>query len=136
MADVFQREKRSQVMRAVKSKDTTPEMTVRRMIHAMGYRYRLHVDTLPGKPDMVFPCRRRIVMVHGCFWHQHRCRRGRRIPKSNREYWEKKLARNVARDRRQRAELRKLGWRVLVIWECQLKRDLDAVEQRVRKFFA
>ena len=134
MADVFTKAKRSRIMRAVASKDTTPEMQVRRAVHAMGYRYRLHVADLPGKPDLVFPRLRKVIFVHGCFWHQHRCRRGRRIPKSRRDYWEAKLARNVARDRSHRRKLRRDGWGVLVVWECQLKKDEDAVRQRLLDF--
>ena len=124
----------SQIMRAVASKDTAPEMQVRRAVHAMGFRYRLHVADLPGKPDLVFPRLRKVIFVHGCFWHQHRCKRGRRKPKSRQDYWDAKLARNVARDRSHRRKLRRAGWRVLVVWECQLKRDAAATADRIRKF--
>jgi len=105
-------------MAAVKSKDTTPEMIVRRLVHAMGYRYRLHVQSLPGNPDLVFPRLRKIIFVSGCFWHMHTCGRCR-IPSSRRGYWVKKLERNAARDERVQRALRRQGWRVLVIWECQ-----------------
>ena len=119
--DVFTPEKRSEVMRAVKSKDTKPELALRKALHALGYRYRLNVNDLPGKPDLVFPKYRTVIFVHGCFWHGHTCKRGKRIPKSNTTYWTEKIARNKARDKKNAAELRKLGWRVITIWECRLK---------------
>lgn len=110
-------------MRAIKGKGTKPEMTVRRMLHAMGYRYRLHCRDLPGTPDIVFPGRRKVVCVHGCFWHQHDAEgcRGARVPKARRDYWGPKLDRNRERDARSVAELTRLGWDVLVVWECWLK---------------
>lgn len=114
-------------MRAIKSKDTAPELTVRRLAHAMGYRFRLHRKDLPGKPDLVFPKRRKVIFVHGCFWHQHsleRCLDGRR-PKSNTGYWDAKLARNVARDAHNQITLEALGWDVLVLWECETAKTED-----------
>lgn len=112
--------KRSEIMRAVKSKDTKPEMIVRRLVHALGYRYRLHRPDLPGKPDLTFAGRRAVIFVHGCFWHQHTCKRGDRQPATNVAYWRRKLARNVARDKANARHLRRLGWRVLTVWECQI----------------
>ena len=106
-------------MRAVKSKDTGAEMIVRRLVHSLGYRYRLHRRDLPGVPDLVFPARRAVIFVHGCFWHQHDCRRGARMPKTRRDYWGPKLRKNQDRDRRQQEGLRVQGWRVLVVWECE-----------------
>lgn len=126
---------RSQTMRAVKSTDTGPEMRVRRLVHAMGYRYRLHVKELPGKPDLVFPRWRAVIFVHGCFWHGHDCARGARTPKSNREYWQAKIGRNVERDARHREALAAAGWRVLTLWECELK-DGVALQARIAAFFA
>lgn len=108
-------------MRAVKGADTRPEMAVRRLVHSLGYRYRLHVKGLPGKPDLVFSSRRKVIFVHGCFWHQHDCPRGARLPKANREYWQPKLRRNQERDASHYKSLRALGWRVLVVWECEVK---------------
>ena len=119
--DVFTPQKRSEVMRAVKSSDTKPELALRKALHALGYRYRLHVKGLPGKPDLVFPRYRTVIFVHGCFWHGHTCKRGRRVPKSNVDYWVEKIARNKARDRKNATALRKLGWRVITLWECKLK---------------
>lgn len=119
--DVFSVAERSAVMAAVKGKDTKPEMIVRRAAHALGYRYRLHRKDLPGKPDLVFPGRRKAVFVHGCFWHGHDCARGRRKPKQNADYWAAKIARNVARDRASQAALADAGWAVLTVWECETK---------------
>jgi DNA mismatch endonuclease, patch repair protein len=121
MADTVTKSERSRIMAAVKSKDTTPEMIVRRLVHAMGYRYRLHVGTLPGKPDLVFPRLRKVIFVSGCFWHMHGCGRCR-IPSSRRAYWIKKLELNAARDKRVQRALRNAGWRVPVVWECETQR--------------
>ena len=126
-------EVRSRTMRAVRSRDTGPEMAVRRLAHGMGYRYRLHRKDLPGAPDLAFPSRRKAVFVHGCFWHWHDCPRGDRMPKSNREYWTRKLSRNRSRDAEHRVRLRSMGWDVLTIWECQIG-DRDALRARLRAF--
>ena len=128
-------EARSDIMRAVKGRDTTPEMIVRRMVHAMGKRYRLHRHDLPGKPDLTFPRSRKIIFVHGCFWHGHDCKRGDRQPKDNAEYWMQKISRNKARDTRSQEALKSLGWDVLVIWECQLK-DRGALRDQFKIFLA
>ena len=109
-------------MGRVKGRDTGPERAVRRLLWSAGYRYRLNRRDLPGTPDIVLPGRRAAVFVHGCFWHGHDCPRGARQPKANAEYWRAKIARNVARDARNQAELTALGWRPLVVWECELKR--------------
>lgn len=122
MAEALTKEQRSANMARIKSKDTGPEMVVRRIVWSFGLRYRLHRPDLPGKPDLVFTGRRTIVFVHGCFWHSHNCREGRRIPKSNVSYWDRKRSNNVLRDRHHGRHLRKLGWRVLVIWECETHR--------------
>ena len=120
-------------MRQVKDRDTTPEMMVRRELHRLGYRYRLHRKDLPGKPDLVFPGRRKVIFVHGCFWHGHDCARGARVPKTNREYWTKKIARNVERDRLNLERLHALGWDSMVVWECELK-DKAKFIREVRRF--
>ena len=122
-------------MSGIRSKGMKPEMAVRRLLHSMGYRYRLHRKDLPGQPDLVFPARRKVILVHGCFWHQHadpECRIVRQ-PKSNREYWLPKLERNVARDAENRARLEELGWEVLVIWECEVRAGVDFLT-RVREY--
>ena len=130
--DVFSKEKRSEVMRAVKGRDTKPEIALRKKLFALGLRYRLNVKELPGKPDLVFPKHKTVVFVHGCFWHGHNCKRGRRQPKQNAEYWIEKIARNKARDKKNAAELKKLGWRVIAVWECELK-DLDPASLPIRR---
>ena len=123
MADVFSRRKRSEIMRAVRGRDTTPERVVRKLVWSLGYRYRLHVGSLPGCPDLVFPSRRRVILVHGCFWHRHSCKDGRSMPASRVDYWQAKFERNRMRDRKSRRALTRLGWRVLVVWECQTKKS-------------
>lgn len=131
--DVFEPDKRSEIMRRVKSGDTKPEMRVRKMLYAMGYRYRLHRRALPGCPDIVLPRHRKIIMVHGCFWHGHDCPAGRKTPKSNREYWSEKLARNCLRDADNLAKLKSMGWKVLIMWECEL-RDEEAARRKMAEF--
>jgi DNA mismatch endonuclease (patch repair protein) len=128
--DVFSPEKRSAVMRRVKSTDTSPEMTVRRLLTRMGVGYRLHRKDLPGKPDIVMPGRKLAIFVHGCFWHGHDCARGARMPKANRPYWEAKIGRNRARDIEHRAALEAMGWRAVALWECGLK-DEAALEKQL-----
>ncbi len=123
MADIFSVERRSEIMSRIRGANTKPEMTVRRLVHSMGYRYRLHRSDLPGKPDLVFAKRRKVIFVHGCFWHQHgapECKLTS-VPKSNQEYWLPKLRENKQRDEQSCAQLAATGWSVLVIWECQLK---------------
>ena len=129
--DTLTRAQRSERMSLIRSKDTKPEIAVRRIVHGMGYRYRLHDKELPGHPDMVFRSRSKVIFVHGCFWHLHRncCR----PPKSRREYWKPKLESNAARDRRTRRQLIRMGWRSPVIWECELV-DRDKLERKVGRF--
>jgi DNA mismatch endonuclease (patch repair protein) len=112
-------------MSRIKGRDTIPELVVRRMLHAQGYRYRLYRKDLPGKPDIVFPARRKVVFVHGCFWHGHSCQKGR-LPKSNEPFWQAKIETNRARDEQHLAKLAALGWKTLVIWQCELKEPLAA----------
>src|SRR5665213_2768167 len=112
-----------------------PEVQVRQLVHAMGYRYRLHVSKLAGKPDLVFPKYRAIILVHGCFWHLHSACREGRIPSSNTEYWAPKLARNVDRDKRNQRALRREGWRILVLWECKIEKEKpDRLRNKIRRF--
>ncbi len=128
-------EKRSENMRRIRSADTRPEMLVRRLVHGMGYRYRLHAKTLPGKPDLVFTGRRCVIEVRGCFWHLHEgCREGR-IPESRKEYWGRKLEKNRERDRANVLALKQLGWRVMVIWECEVESGAK-LERRIRRFLS
>ena len=130
MTDVFTPEKRSAVMRRVKGKDTAPERLVRRLLTALGVRYRLQRADLPGKPDIVMPGRRLALQIHGCFWHGHDCARGARVPKANRDYWLAKVGRNRARDADSLARLNALGWRVETVWECEMK-DRAALGRRL-----
>lgn len=126
---------RRRTMQAVKSANTAPEMKVRRLLHSLGYRYRLHRKDLPGAPDIVFPGRRKIIFIHGCFWHGHDCQRGARVPTANRDYWVGKIERNRTRDERTREALSELGWRVLVLWECGLK-DREALQKELAAFLS
>jgi DNA mismatch endonuclease (patch repair protein) len=132
MTDLFDPVQRSAVMRAVKSRDTAPELAVRRAAHALGLRFRLQRTDLPGKPDLVFPARRLALFVHGCFWHGHDCLRGARMPKTNRAYWESKIGRNVARDAAASAALKQLGWTPRTIWECET-RDPAKLSRRIAR---
>ena len=120
-------------MRAVRSRDTKPEMIVRRLLHRLGYRYRLHRKDLPGTPDIVFGPRRKVIFVHGCFWHGHSCPRGARLPATNVDYWRRKIDRNVTRHAKQTEQLRAAGWATLVIWECQTAPE-QALLERLRAF--
>lgn len=133
MTDKITPAERSALM--AKVRDTKPEMLVRRMVFRMGHRYRLHRRDLPGAPDLVFGARRKVIFVHGCFWHQHSGCRGARTPSSRATYWGPKLAGNVERDQRNRRLLRRAGWSALTIWECEL-RSLSRLEQRIASFLA
>ena len=133
--DVYPPDKRSAVMRQVKSRGTKPEMVVRRALWRLGGRYRLHRRDLPGSPDIVLPGRKLAIFVHGCFWHGHDCARGARVPKANRDYWVGKVARNRTRDAAARERLAEAGWRVETIWECELK-DAAALEARLAGLLA
>ncbi len=134
MADNISKAERSRVMAAVKSVHTTPELVVRRLAHGLGYRFRLHVADLPGKPDLVFPRLGKIIDVRGCFWHLHGCKRCR-IPSSRRSYWLAKLQRNACRDKETLKQWRKAGWRVLVVWECETQPGrLAALGRKIARF--
>ncbi len=123
MPDVHTPEQRSYNMSRITSGNTKPEMIVRRLVHGMGYRYRLHRKDLPGKPDLVFPKLRKIIFVHGCFFHLHDCRYGQVVPKTNAEFWKNKRNSNAERDRKNEAELKILGWNILIVWECMTKKN-------------
>lgn len=120
-------------MRAVRSRDTKPEMAVRRLLHRMGYRYRLHRKDLPGRPDIVLGPRRKLVFVHGCFWHGHTCPRGARQPATNSQYWSAKIRGNVERYQRQLEQLEAAGWSALTVWECEIA-DESALAARLSRF--
>jgi DNA mismatch endonuclease (patch repair protein) len=123
---------RSERMSRIRSANTKPEIIVRKLVHGMGYRYRLHARDLPGHPDLVFRSRKKVIFVHGCFWHQHGCRQYRQ-PRTKQSFWEPKLAKNKERDAKVQRDLRRLGWRVLVIWECQLKKEAP-LRSRIKRF--
>ena len=131
--DNLSKQDRSERMSRVRAADTKPEMRVRRLVHAMGYRYRLHSNRLPGCPDMVFPKLRKIIFVHGCFWHRHKGCALARLPKSNLGFWVPKLNGNRERDLRSNKALRRAGWRIKVIWECQTA-NLQKLERSIERF--
>ncbi|MFZ1576335.1 MAG: very short patch repair endonuclease [Chromatiaceae bacterium] len=133
MADTLTPAQRSERMSRVRGKDTAPEMKLRRLIHGMGYRYRLHVGDLPGKPDLVFPSRHAVIFMHGCFWHRHANCKLARLPKSKLDFWETKLEENRQRDLRYQERLKAMGWGVLIVWECELQ-NLDHVSRVVGEF--
>lgn len=131
--DVLTRKQRSFCMSCIRKYDTKPELTVRRVVHGLGYRFRLYRTDLPGCPDIVLPRHRKVIFVHGCWWHRHNCRLGRRIPKSRCDYWLPKLARNKERHKANVRTLRNDGWHVLTIWECQTK-DEERLTERILRF--
>lgn len=132
MADTRTPEQRRRIMQSVRTKDTGPEMIVRRLLHGMGYRYRLHRKGLPGSPDIVLPGRRKAIFIHGCFWHGHNCQKGR-LPKSRIDYWLPKIERNKERDISATERLQTDGWDVLTIWQCEIA-DKTALETKLRNF--
>lgn len=135
MSDVVSPEKRSQMMSGIRGKDTRPEMVIRRRLHALGFRYKLHDQSLPGHPDLVFPSRKAVIFVHGCFWHMHDCHLFK-WPSTRREFWAEKLAGNARRDQANLAKLQEEGWRVLVVWECALKGKTKLPESDVVRSIA
>jgi len=133
MVDVHNKQQRSFNMSQIRSKDTSPEITVRSIVHRMGYRYALHRSDLPGHPDIVLVKYKKIIFVHGCFWHMHRCRYGRVKPATRAKFWQDKRQGNVERDKRNLKELRFAGWKVLVVWECQIKKP-EKLINKILKF--
>lgn len=135
MADIFTPKKRSEVMSAIRGRDTRPEREVRSIVHRLGYRFRLNVRGLPGSPDLVLPRLRTVIFVHGCFWHRHVDCRYATTPSTRRRFWQEKFDANVARDQRVARRLRRLGWSVLTVWECQLRRP-EALRTRLSRSLA
>lgn len=119
--DVLTPEQRRRCMASISGKNTKPELIVRKFLFSLGYRYRLHYAGLPGKPDLVFPGKRKVIFIHGCFWHRHDCSKGSSMPSNNSEFWRKKLSDNVIRDSKNINDLKKLGWSILVVWTCEIK---------------
>ena len=134
MADVLTNEQRRYCMSRIRGKDTKPEIIVRKMVHSMGYRFRLHQRKLPGTPDMVLPRHHKVIFVHGCFWHAHANCRLARQPGSNKDYWSAKLSENVDRDLRKAEELRRSGWRVVIIWQCETSDPVMLEDRLCREF--
>jgi DNA mismatch endonuclease, patch repair protein len=132
MADQFSTKERSEIMRRVRSVDTDPELRVRQMVHQLGFRFSLHRGDLPGSPDLVLARRKKVVFVHGCYWHQHSCD-GSKRPATNRLYWNRKLDKNIERDKKNLRLLRRQGWRVLTVWECELRKP-ERLERRLLRF--
>ncbi len=132
VTDTLSKAARSRLMSKIRGKDTGPERQVRSLLHRAGYRFRLHGSDLPGRPDIVLPKHRAVVFVHGCFWHRHKGCKGATVPKTHRKFWAEKFARNVANDQKHIRRLRRMGWKVLMVWECQLRRP-EQVLARLRK---
>jgi len=122
MADIFNKKKRSQIMGRISGKDTKPELIIRKALFSEGYRYRLHRKDLPGNPDIVFPSRKKVIFINGCFWHGHTCKKAT-FPSTNKLFWEKKLTSNKKRDKLNLEKLKAMGWKSLVIWQCQIKKN-------------
>lgn len=135
MADVLTPQQRSFNMSRIRSRDTRPEMIVRSIVHRLGYRYRLHKSDLPGKPDLVLVRHRKLIDVHGCFFHMHQCRYGRVVPATNAKFWKTKRLSNVERDRRNLRALRRTGWGVMIVWECETRNPASLLK-RLQKFLA
>ncbi len=135
MVDIFSKRKRSEIMSNIGPKHSTQELIIRKLVFSMGYRYRLHRKALPGNPDIVFPKYKRLIFVHGCFWHGHKnCKRAK-LPATNQSFWKKKINKNVIRDKYNYAHLRKLGWKYLVIWQCQIKNDkMNYMKMKIDKY--
>ncbi len=134
MADIFNKKKRSQIMSRITGKDTKPELIIRKILFSEGYRYRLHIKDLPGKPDIVFASRKKVIFINGCFWHGHNCKKAA-LPETNRNFWEKKLTGNKERDKRNLVKLKAMGWKSLVIWQCQIKKNkLETQINKIKAF--
>lgn len=131
--DVHTKKQRSYNMSRIKNRDTKPEMIVRRLVYSLGFRYRLHLKDLPGKPDLVFKGRKKVIFVHGCYWHMHDCRYGRVTPRTNAEFWRKKRESNVTRDKNNIKRLQDSGWEILVIWECET-REPEELSTKIKHF--
>lgn len=135
MVDVHNKQQRSFNMSQIRSKNTSPEIIVRSIIHRMGYRFSLHRSNLPGHPDIVLVKHKKIIFVHGCFWHMHKCSYGKVVPKTHKKFWQDKRTRNVERDKRHLKKLRQLGWKVLVVWECQIC-NIPKLTHTLKKFLS
>ncbi|MCK4447907.1 MAG: DNA mismatch endonuclease Vsr [Candidatus Marinimicrobia bacterium] len=134
MTDIFSPKKRSQIMKKIGPKNSKQELFIRKLIFSFGYRYRLHRKDLPGKPDLVFPKYKKVIFINGCFWHHHNCKRGK-LPETNREFWKKKILGNVKRDKENYKELKEFGWKILVVWQCEIKtKNTEYLQQKIKSF--
>lgn len=134
MTDIFSKEKRSQIMSKVKNKNTSPEITIRKLLYSLGYRYRLYKKWLPGSPDIVFISKKKAIFVHGCLWHGHNCKRAK-LPDANKEEWRNKIIVNIERDNQAFNRLKDMGWNYLVIWQCEIKKkNIKAIKERLIMF--
>ncbi len=138
MSDIYSKEKRSQIMRKIKGKNTKPEIKVRKWLHQKGFRFRLHRQDLPGKPDIVLPKYKTVIFINGCFWHQHQGCQKASTPKTNQEWWKEKFKENTERDQRNQDKLTEMGWKVIVIWECEIKtgKYIEQLEANIFKIFS
>ncbi|MCD6459254.1 DNA mismatch endonuclease Vsr [bacterium] len=136
MADIFTKSKRSDIMSKINAKDTKPEIFMRKLIFSMGYRYRLHKKELPGKPDMVFAKHKKVIFVHGCFWHGHKDCKKATVPQTNTDFWQQKIYNNIQRDKKTYRHLKEIGWDYLLIWGCQIKKkNIPELKTAVNDFF-
>ena len=133
MVDIYSKQKRSDIMRGVRSSNTEPEIRIRKLLHSLGYRFRLYRSDLPGKPDIVLSKYKSVIFIHGCFWHHHNGCKKSVLPKSNRKFWKDKIFDNVKRDNRLKSELENLGWKVLVLWECEVNQHI-LIKSRIKEF--
>lgn len=134
MTDIFSPKKRSQIMKKIRPKNSKQELFIRKLVFSLGYRYRLHRKDLPGKPDLVFPKYKKVIFINGCFWHGHHCKRAS-LPESNKEFWSRKIAGNINRDKRNLDKLSDIGWKSMVIWQCEIKKsDLNTVIEKIKNF--
>ena len=132
MADIFSKAKRSEIMSKISGKETKPEILVRKFLFAQGFRYRKNDKRLPGKPDIVLPKYKTLIFVHGCFWHGHQNCKKFALPQSNHEFWKDKIQKNIERDKSKQKELKKLGWKIITIWQCQIK-SRESVEKALKQ---
>ncbi len=133
--DTLSLKQRSYCMSHNKGKNTNPEICVRGLVHSLGYRYRLHRRDLPGCPDMVLPGKKKVIFINGCYWHRHNCKKGRSMPATRKQFWQTKFKKTVARDRKNIKTLKSLGWKILIIWECQIK-NIQPLIRKLRQFLA
>jgi DNA mismatch endonuclease, patch repair protein len=129
MSDTLTQSQRKFCMSQNKEKNTSPEISVRRLVYSLGFRYRLHRRDLPGCPDMVFPAKKKVIFINGCYWHRHNCKKGRSMPATRKKFWQQKFKRTIERDKHNYRTLKKLSWKILIIWECQIKKPVKITDK-------